>query len=146
MKLPSLNQAARLKGFIILLCLGLTLIIGQVGLSSVESISSQQLVARLNTPQAPLILDVRSEVEYAEGHIPGAVNMPYRDVPHRLAEIVAFKNRDVIVYCEVGVRAGIAELSLEQAGFEQIRHLEGHMRRWRQEDLPLAIDAPSRMP
>ena len=147
MKLPSFTPAIRLKGLIILSVLGLTLIIGQVGLSSsVGTISPQHLVARLNTPQAPLILDVRSQAEYAVGHVPGAINIPYRDVPSRLTELTAFKTREIIVYCEVGVRAGIAELALEQAGFEHIRHLEGHMQRWRQEDLPLAIDALLPMP
>ncbi|MEL6383319.1 MAG: rhodanese-like domain-containing protein [Cyanobacteria bacterium J06626_18] len=140
MKLLRLMPMSRLKGLIILLGLGLTLLVSQVGWSSADAIAPQALVSRLGTPQAPLILDVRSEAEYQEGHIPGAINIPYREVPDRLSEIADFTPREVVVYCEVGVRAGIAELALEQAGFESIRHLDGDMRRWRQESLPLETD------
>ena len=137
MKLPRLSRLNQLKGLVILSGLGLMLVISQVSWSSAELITPQALVPQLGTPQAPLILDVRSEAEYQDGHIPGAINIPYREVPNRVSEIAEFTDREVVVYCEVGVRAGIAEAALEQAGFERIRHLEGDMRRWRQEDLPL---------
>lgn len=101
---------------------------------------------QLGTAEAPLILDVRSEAEYASGHVPGAVNIPHRMIASRLAEIADFKTLLVVVYCEVGVRAGVAESRLEQAGFQQIRLLDGHMERWRRADLPIAIDAPPPMP
>ncbi|MGF1523631.1 MAG: rhodanese-like domain-containing protein [Leptolyngbyaceae cyanobacterium] len=140
MKLLRLTPMTRLKGLIILLGLGLTLFVSQSVWSSTELIAPQTLVPRLGTPQAPLILDVRSEAEYQAGHIPGAINMPYREVPNRLSEIAEFTGRELVVYCEAGVRAGIAELALEQAGFEHVRHLEGDMQRWRQADLPLETD------
>lgn len=146
MKFPRLTLKTQLKGLIALCCLGVILMVSQISWSSADAIAPHTLVPRLNTPDAPLVLDVRSEAEYAEGHIPGAINIPYRDIPNRLAELADFTTREVVVYCEVGVRAGIAELALEQAGFEQIRHLEGHMERWRQEDLPLVIDAHPPMP
>lgn len=132
-----------LKHLLIGFCLCISLAACQAGVASVETISPQVLLAQLDAPREFLILDVRSEAEYADGHVPGAINIPYREIPNRLAELADFHNRKIVVYCEVGVRAGIAEHALEQAGFQQVIHLDGHMRRWRQEGLPTARGALS---
>ena len=118
------------------------LVIGQVGWSVPETISAPALMARLNTETAPLILDVRSRQEYAAGHIPGALNIPYREIPNQLATLSEFLADEVVVYCEVGVRAGIAEIMLEQAGFQQVLPLEGDMRGWREAGLPISTEIP----
>lgn len=117
--------------------------LGQMGWSAPESIAPQALMAALETDGAPLVLDVRSPAEYAAGHIPGAVNFPHREIPDRLAELAAFNQAKVVVYCELGVRAAIAERTLEQAGFQQVLTLEGDMRGWRSAALPIASrDSP----
>jgi rhodanese-related sulfurtransferase len=88
-----------------------------------EPITPEALATQLTASQAPLVLDVRSPEEYTAGHIPGAVNFPYRELPARLTELGAYRTQPIVVYCEIGVRAGIAELTLEQAGFTAIYHL-----------------------
>ncbi len=70
------------------------------------SISAPALESRLSEGQAPLILDVRSEREYESGHVPGAINIPYRELPARLSELTVSEDDEVVVYCEVGGRAG----------------------------------------
>lgn len=121
-------------------------VLGQMGWSAPESISPQELMTSLETAGAPLVLDVRSPAEYAAGHIPGAVNIPYREIPNRLDELTAFNQAEVIVYCEVGVRAGIAEKTLEQAGFQSVLTLEGDMRGWRSAELPITTLDPTPTP
>ena len=127
----------RFNGMLIGALLGIALIMGQVSWSAPQPIAPEALAAQLEAGQAPLILDVRSAQEFAEGHIPGALNIPYREVPTRLHELAVFQHRNIVVYCEVGVRAGIARIALEQAGFEHISMLEGHMQAWRQVGLPI---------
>ena len=129
----------KFKLLIVLATLGVALTLSQVGWSAPEAISVQTLMTRLASDQAPLVLDVRSAEEFAAGHIPGAINMPFRQVPERLDELQAITT-DIVVYCEVGVRAAIAELALEQAGFEQILTLDGDIQAWRQAGLPLETD------
>ena len=120
------------------LALVIILVSTQVSWSAPETISATALHLRLNTAAAPLILDVRSPEEYAAGHIPGARNIPYRELPEHLDALAAFRQEEVVVYCEVGVRAGIAESLLGQAGFEQVLSLEGDMQGWREADLPVS--------
>jgi len=94
-------------------------------------ISPEELLSLAGSANPPLILDVRSPGEYAEGHVPGAVNIPYDQVPARIAELEPSRSREIVVYCEGGHRAGLAFDELRTAGFENVRHLSGDMKGWR---------------
>lgn len=103
------------------------------------TMAQQEFVRRLRTSTNMLVLDVRSSEEFAKGYIPGAINIPYRDLPERLGEIWAYHDKDVVVYCERGVRARIAEDTLRTAGFSRVQHLEGDMGKWRRAALPVVM-------
>ncbi|WP_100643860.1 rhodanese-like domain-containing protein [Alteromonas facilis] len=79
-----------------------------------------------------LILDVRSAEEYAEGHVPGAINIAHSDLADELAKIGEFKDKTVVLYCRSGKRAGKAAEVLLEANFSDLRHLEGDMLGWRE--------------
>ena len=91
-------------------------------------------------PANALILDVRTPEEFANGHVPGAINVPHTEVASRLDEIEGAvdddPSRPVVVYCERGGRAGMAEAELLAAGFTQVLHLEGDMSDWRAKGRP----------
>ncbi len=87
--------------------------------------------------QKILVLDVRSEAEYQSGHVPGAVHIPYDEVVDRIDEIRSREPDRVIVYCERGGRAAKAEHALTEAGVQNIEHLEGDMKAWREKKLPV---------
>ncbi len=100
-------------------------------------ISSATLLEQLQSGAVPLIIDVRSLAEYESSHIPGAIHIPHRDLSHHLDELAEFKTRPVVLYCEAGVRAGIAETTLVDAGFQQVIHLAGDMQEWRRKEFPV---------
>jgi len=110
-------------------------------LSSQQVITSADLVERLETADAPVILDVRSPEEYAEGHIPGAINVPYDQIPANLDSLESFVSAEVVVYCRTGRRAGVAEKVLREAGFTRVLDLEGHMTSWNEAGLPVVVPA-----
>ena len=62
-----------------------------------------------------LILDVRSNREFAAGHIPGAKNIPVEEIPYKVEELKAIKN-PIVVYCLSGGRSGMAVSILKQNG------------------------------
>ena len=96
-----------------------------------DSIRGSELATRIKNGQKPsLILDVRTEEEFAQSHIPGAVNIPVMDLINNGAQLAPYKEKEIIVYCEVGPRAGFAEYMLIQNGFIGVRNLEGHMQQW----------------
>ena len=100
-------------------------------------ISQQELMQRMQTQTEVLILDVRTAGEFSAGHIPGAINIPHLQLPSRLTEVQAHRAKEVVVYCEAGGRAGIAEHALREAGFANVRHLQGDMAAWRRTTLPM---------
>jgi phage shock protein E len=82
------------------------------------------------------VLDVRTPQEYAEGHVPGAVNVPHDQLASRLAEVP--KDKDVVLYCKSGRRAGIAADVLAANGYTRLSHLEGDMSAWVEKGRPVA--------
>ena len=86
--------------------------------------------------QALVVLDVRTPAEYAEGHVPGAINIPNGELAARVAELADAKSRDIVVYCRSGVRAAQALDVLDKAGFKRLFHLQGDYNRWTEEKRP----------
>ncbi|HYO88998.1 MAG TPA: rhodanese-like domain-containing protein, partial [Candidatus Limnocylindrales bacterium] len=84
-----------------------------------------------------LVLDVRNHSEYAEGHIPGALNLMYGQLPPHLAEIP--RDRPIVVACAGGTRSLIAMSVLLGAGFEQAANLNGGFDAWRAAGLPALV-------
>ncbi len=106
---------------------------------TVGSMTADELLARQRANDASLVaLDVRTPEEYAEGHVPGAVNVPHDQVGARLGELQSLKDKDVVVYCRSGRRAGMAADVLQKAGFTRLRHLEGDMQGWTAAGRPTA--------
>jgi len=102
-----------------------------VCMAEVAYLPQAELMQRIKANRAGLILDVRSPEEYAEGHIPGAINIPHDRLGSRLAEIGAHKDKDIVLYCRSGRRVGVAADILQAAGFSKLLHLAGDMDGWR---------------
>lgn len=100
-------------------------------------IDAAELAGRLDGPDAPLILDVRTPGEFSAGHIPGALNIPHDELAERLAELDGSRQREIVVHCKSGRRASLAEELLASAGFENLRDLNGHMQAWEAAQLPV---------
>jgi len=103
--------------------------------SGAPDILQSQLKEWMQQKSDICILDVRSVDEYNSGHIPGAINISYKEVSTHLDELKSFAEKNVVVYCERGVRARIAQKALEKAGFSGVYHLTGGMARWREAGL-----------
>jgi hydroxyacylglutathione hydrolase len=91
-----------------------------------------------------VILDVREPAEFAQGHLPGAINLPQADLASRLAEIP--RDRPLIVVCEVGGRSYRAAQFLAQMGVDQVMSLQGGTAAWRSAGKPLVSDGTRRAP
>jgi phage shock protein E len=77
-----------------------------------------------------VLIDVREDREYAEGHIPGAVLIPFDQIPNRLNEIP--QDKTVIAVCRSGNRSSQVISFLSQQGFNNIHNMQGGMLAWDQ--------------
>jgi rhodanese-related sulfurtransferase len=88
-----------------------------------------------NPKAAPFLLDVRTSEEFAEGRVPGARNVPVREIEARLSEVP--KDRPVVVYCHSGSRAALASRLLRERGYADVREMTGSMMAWEAAQLPV---------
>lgn len=95
-----------------------------------------QEAAQLIANVGPLILDVRTEREFAGGHIDGAMLIPVQEFQRRLGELSAYKQSPVFVYCASGNRSTVAAKLLVDAGFVQVANLRHGIAEWNREKLP----------
>ncbi|NND83142.1 MAG: rhodanese-like domain-containing protein [Gammaproteobacteria bacterium] len=105
--------------------------------TQVTRISAADVAQRIASNTAPIILDVRSAEEYDAGHIPGAVHIPHTELAERFIEIGADRSDEIVVHCQSGRRAGIAEAVLLENGFSNVRDLDGHWKEWSAQGLPI---------
>jgi len=80
------------------------------------------------------LIDVRTQAEFSEGHIPRAVNIPLEEVPHRLGDIAT--DGEVVITCASGARARSCKIS-HFAEDNNILVLEGGTYAWQKSGLPL---------
>ena len=96
----------------------------------------------------PLILDVREQDEWDEGHIPGAVHIPRGNLESRIESAAADRARSIVVYCAAGNRSAFAAKTLEELGYEDVVSLAGGFTDWKRNGFPLelatGLDAPKR--
>ena len=76
--------------------------------------------------QGALLIDVRTMEEFAQGHVDGALNIPYQDTDKLMSAIGTDKTRPVVVYCRSGNRSGKAKVVLEAKGYTNIFNATGY--------------------
>jgi rhodanese-related sulfurtransferase len=104
-------------------------------LSGVKQIGPQEAVLLFNHEDA-VVLDVREQSEWADGHIAKAKHIPLGQLKNRIADLEKFKGKPIVAVCRSGNRSGSACGVLKKAGFEHLHNLAGGMIAWEQAGLP----------
>ena len=78
----------------------------------------------------PVLLDVRTQSEYNDGHIKDAINIPHDQLLKEPQLVSVYKDSQVVVFCRSGVRAGKVIEMLEGLGFKEIIDIDGDMLAW----------------
>jgi phage shock protein E len=133
------TQIHRASGLALLLLFAATgtAIAQDVAVKETATIAADELMLRIEAESAPTILDVRTPEEFAAGHVPGAINIPYTELEKRYSELELEGSDELVVYCQSGRRAAIAEAALGELGFTNVRDLEGHIAAWKEAERPL---------
>lgn len=90
-----------------------------------------ELATYIQDGHTPVLLDVREPWEIKLCSLPGAVQIPMRDLPARLTELN--KDAEIVVVCHHGVRSYHAARYLETAGFGNVINLSGGVAAWADE-------------
>lgn len=124
------------RGFSVVVAAVLAAVVAFAAEPVVAPVTQDALVERQRQADAGLVvLDVRSPGEFAAGHVPGAINIPHDRIGERFAEVP--RDKDVVLYCQSGRRAGIAAQALAAQGYTRLFHLEGDIAAWKANGRPL---------
>jgi rhodanese-related sulfurtransferase len=117
------------KRFLIAL-LTFTLPFGCVGCSdggsaSYDQINGAEAKALMDSESGYVIIDARTQEEYDQGHIPGAILIPEYEIADRAEKELLDKNQLILVYCRSGRRSKIAAEELVKLGYTNVKEFGG---------------------
>ena len=89
------------------------------------NITAEEAKQIMDTEEGYIILDVRTQEEYDEGHIPGAILIPNTEIKVRAVEELTDKDQLILVYCRSGRRSKLAAEALVELGYTNIKEFGG---------------------
>jgi len=113
-------------------------------IDEMDASQARELIERTD----PLLIDVREQNEWDEGHIPGAVHVPRGHLESRIERTAPDPSRAILLYCSAGNRSAFAAKTLGQLGYENVSSLSGGFTDWKRSGFPVelqgGLDAPQR--
>ena len=89
------------------------------------NITAQEAKKIMDSQEGYILLDVRTQEEYDQGHIPGAVVIPHTEIEARAEEVLPDKDQLILVYCRSGRRSKKAAQILVELGYTNIKEFGG---------------------
>ncbi len=103
--------------------LNLAAFVAQNDVSGFSPLMTGEQAAAAFRPETHLVLDVRNLGEYAQGHVPGSLNIPVDELRGRLAEVP--RDKTILVHCKVGFRGHLAARILLENGYPEVFNITG---------------------
>ena len=95
------------------------------GAATYEQISGAEAKALMDSENGYIIIDARTQEEYDEGHIPGAIMIPEYEIADRAEKELPDKDQLILVYCRSGRRSKIAAEELVKLGYTNVKEFGG---------------------
>ena len=95
------------------------------GSASYDQISGAEAKALMDSESGYIIIDARTQEEYDQGHIPGAIMIPEYEIADRAEKELPDKNQLILVYCRSGRRSKIAAEELVKLGYTNVKEFGG---------------------
>ena len=89
------------------------------------NITAEEAKQIMDSEEGYIILDVRTQEEYDEGHIPGAIVISHEEIAEKAEEVLTDKDQLILVYCRSGRRSKIAAEALVELGYTNIKEFGG---------------------
>ncbi|NUM30943.1 MAG: rhodanese-like domain-containing protein [Bacteroidetes bacterium] len=94
-----------------------------------QTITAEELKNRIDSKNAPVIIDVREQYEFDEYNINGIL-IPLGDLKESLDKLEKYKNSEIVIHCRSGARSAAATDFLTKQGFSNVKNLIGGMLDW----------------
>ena len=120
----------KLKGLIIMFLISLSLFGFSACQDSENNVTYEQITAKeaktiMETQPDYIIIDARTQEEFADGHIEGAIMIPEYEIANRAEKELPDKDALILVYCRSGRRSKIASEELVKLGYTNVKEFGG---------------------
>ena len=119
----------KVKGLILMLLISLSLFgltaCGGGNNATYEQITAEQAKSIMDTEMDYVVIDARTEEEFAEGHIENAILIPEYEIAERAEKELPDKEQLILVYCRSGRRSKIASEELVKLGYTNVKEFGG---------------------
>lgn len=100
------------------------------------NITAEEAKQIMDSEEGYIILDVRTQEEYDEGHIPGATQISHEEIAEKAEEVLIDKDQLILVYCRSGRRSKLAAEALAELGYTNTKEFGGII------DWPYEVEKP----
>ncbi|MFM7517180.1 MAG: rhodanese-like domain-containing protein [Pirellula sp.] len=106
--------------------------------ANVAECNVAELKQMLDSPNPPVLIDVREESEYAAGHVPGSVHLSKGIIERDIESMFPDPNTELYLLCGGGFRSALAADNLQKMGYLRVTSVDGGWRAWTTSDYPIS--------
>lgn len=103
----------------------------------IKEIEAEQVKNKLDHNEKVILIDVREDNEWEQGHITGAIHLGKGILERDIEKIVPETDTEIILYCGGGYRTALAADNLQKMGFTNVFSMAGGWRRWNELEFPI---------
>jgi len=108
--------------------------------SRVKEVDYREIKKRVDAGEKFTLVDTREDLEWANGHVPGAIHLGKGVIERDIERAVPDRNAPVVLYCGGGFRSALAADNLQKMGYTNVISMDGGWRGWTESGYPVTKD------
>jgi len=108
--------------------------------SRVKQIDYREIKKRLDAGEKFILVDTREDLEWAKGHVPGAIHLGKGIIERDIEKAIPDHSAPVVLYCGGGFRSALAADNLQKMGYTNVVSMDGGWRGWTESGYPVTKD------
>ncbi len=105
--------------------------------SRVKEVDYKEIKKRIDSGEKLILVDTREDLEWANGHLPGAIHMGKGVIERDIEKTIPDHNAPVVLYCGGGFRSVLAADNLQKMGYTNVISMDGGWRGWTESGYPV---------
>jgi len=103
----------------------------------VKQVDYREIKKRLDAGEKFVLVDTREDLEWAKGHVPGAIHLGKGIIERDIEKTIPDHNAPVVLYCGGGFRSALAADNLQKMGYTNVISMDGGWRGWTESGYPV---------
>jgi rhodanese-related sulfurtransferase len=108
--------------------------------SRVKEVDYKEIKKRIDSGEKLILVDTREDLEWAKGHVPGAIHLGKGVIERDIEQAVPDHKAPVVLYCGGGFRSALAADNLQKMGYTNVISMDGGWRGWTESGYPVTKD------